>query len=231
LGHGRFRTGQDRCGRHQRRRAPARAAASARRAAPMRPGRESRSAIGCDTPRLHRRAWHVIHPRPTDRACAWCATEFPVLRRPGRPRLYCRRSCRQRAYEHRHGFVHQRTVRPLPGQVSGDSWTGTGYERGGSIAAFGKLHALRTSVRPEGRRRQTLCGLLAAPLAGRHFQAGHQRACRSCSDIAAANPLRFGISSSNELSRLRSLLDDVDERRVPAADALRWIRANSPNSP
>ena len=95
----------------------------------------------------------IVQPRPTHRACSWCASEFAIAHRPGRPRLYCRHSCRQRAYEHRHGFEHQRTVRPLPGQVIGDSWSGSGYERGGSIAPFGRTHALRTSVRPEGCRR------------------------------------------------------------------------------
>ncbi|MEO7370690.1 MAG: hypothetical protein ABIZ69_07505, partial [Ilumatobacteraceae bacterium] len=64
-------------------------------------------------PRIH-------HLKPTHRACTWCATEFPIARRPGRPRLYCNQACRQRAYENRHGFEHQRTVRPLPGQVTGD---------------------------------------------------------------------------------------------------------------
>jgi hypothetical protein len=142
--------------------------------------------------------------------------------------LYCNHACRQRAYEHRHGFEHQRTVRPLPGQVVGDGWSGTGYERGGSIAPFGKVHALRTSVRPEGRRRETLCGVLVAPVAGQHFTPMHQRACRVCTDVADSNPLRYGISASNELSRLRSLLDDIDRRRVPPADALSWIRANAP---
>jgi hypothetical protein len=119
-------------------------------------------------------------------------------------------------------------VRPLPGQVSGDVWSGTGYERGGSIAPFGKTHALRTSVRPEGRRRETLCGLLAQPAAAQHFTPLHPRACGTCATIADANPLRYGISASNELSRLRSLLDDIDEQRVPPESALRWIRANSP---
>ena len=58
------------------------------------------------------------HPRPTHRPCSWCASEFVIARRPGRPRLYCNHACRQRAYEHRHGFEHQRTVRPLPAQVA-----------------------------------------------------------------------------------------------------------------
>ena len=119
-------------------------------------------------------------------------------------------------------------MRPLPGQVTGDVWSGTGYERGGTIAPFGKTHALRTSVRPEGRRRETLCGVLTPPIAGQHFTAMHPRACRTCTAVADNNPLRYGISASNELARLRSLLDDVDEQRVHAASALSWIRANSP---
>jgi hypothetical protein len=170
----------------------------------------------------------IVHQRPTHRSCSWCANEFAIARRPGRPRLYCNHACRQRAYEHRHGFEHQRTVRPLPGQARGDSWSGTGYERGGSIAPFGKTHALRTSVRPEGRRRETLCGLLAAPIVGRHFITQDPRACETCVAITDSTPLRFGINPSNELARLRSLLADVAERRIEARQALRWIRANAP---
>ena len=170
----------------------------------------------------------IEQSRPTHRSCAWCASEFPIACRPGRPRLYCRQSCRQRAYEHRHGFEHRRTIRPLPGQVSGDVWSGTGYERGGSIAPFGKTHAMRTSVRPEGRRRETLCGVLVAPLNGQHFTPLRPRACKSCTALVDANPLRYGISASNELSRLRSLLDDIREKRIAPSDALTWIRQNSP---
>jgi hypothetical protein len=171
------------------------------------------------------------HPAPTHRPCSWCAAEFVIARRPGRPRLYCNHACRQRAYEHRHGFEHQRTVRPLPAQVAGDVWSGSGYERGGSVAPFGRAHAMRTSVRPEGRRRETLCGVLARPVTGQYFTPMHPRACRTCTTVADSNPLRFGISPSNELSRLRSLLDDIDGQRVDPGNALRWIRANSPNSP
>jgi hypothetical protein len=169
-----------------------------------------------------------MQPRPTHRPCSWCAAEFAIARRPGRPRLYCNHACRQRAYEHRHGLEHQRTVRPLPAQVEGDFWTGSGYERGGSIAPFGKTHALRTSVRPEGRRRETLCGVLAPALTGHHFTPMHPRACMTCTAVADNTPLRYGISASNELSRLRSLLDDIDRHRVDPAAALSWIRENAP---
>jgi hypothetical protein len=172
----------------------------------------------------------LAQPRPTHRACSWCATEFAVVRRPGRPRLYCNHACRQRAYEHRHGFEHERTVRALPAQARGETWTGTGYERSltGLFAGNGRVHALRTSVRPEGRRRETLCGLLAAPLAGQHFNALHHAACKTCVVVAASNPLRFGITPSNELARLRALLDEVKEHRIDPAQGFCWINANTP---
>ena len=172
----------------------------------------------------------VSHPRPTHRACSWCATEFPIVRRPGRPRLYCNHACRQRAYEHRHGFEHERTVRALPAQARGETWTGTGYERSltGFAVGYGKVHALRTSVRPEGRRRETLCGLLAPALAGQHFNALHRAACKTCVTVAAANPLRFGIAPSNELARLRAMLAEITEQRIDPAAGLRWINSNDP---
>jgi hypothetical protein len=63
---------------------------------------------------------------------------------------------------------------------------------------------------------------------GQHFTPMHPRACRTCTAVTNANPLRYGISASNELARLRSLLDDIDRQRVDPAAALSWIRANSP---
>lgn len=183
------------------------------------------------TPLAYNHVMPIIRqPRPTHRACSWCASEFPIVRRPGRPRLYCGHACRQRAYEHRHGFEHERTIRALPAQARGETWTGTGYERSltGLFAGQGKVHAMRTSVRPEGRRRETLCGLLAAPLAGQHFNALHTAACATCVTVAAKNPLRFGIAPSNELARLRAMLDEIRERRIDPKQAFRWIIDNDP---
>lgn len=166
--------------------------------------------------------------RPTHRACAWCAAEFAVVVRPGRPRLYCAQACRQRAYEHRHGFVHERTVRALPGQFRGQTWTGSGYEQGGFSIGRQRVHALRTSVRPEGRRRETVCGALAAPAPGRHFNLGAPRACKTCAKIVRAHPLHHGVNPSNELANLRALLAEAGERRIPADHVLAWIEANAP---
>ena len=41
----------------------------------------------------------------TERRCRWCARPFTVAPGPGRPREYCRRSCRQRDYEARRQAV------------------------------------------------------------------------------------------------------------------------------
>lgn len=35
------------------------------------------------------------------RRCLWCRRPVPPKAGTGRPRVYCRRSCRQRAFEHR----------------------------------------------------------------------------------------------------------------------------------
>ena len=37
-----------------------------------------------------------------ERRCAWCGRRFAIAPGPGRPRRFCRRSCRQRDYEARH---------------------------------------------------------------------------------------------------------------------------------
>ena len=40
-------------------------------------------------------------PSTAERRCRWCARRFEVKAGPGRPREFCRRSCRQRDYEAR----------------------------------------------------------------------------------------------------------------------------------
>jgi hypothetical protein len=43
----------------------------------------------------------VAEDRTAVRRCRWCARPFTAAPGPGRPRQYCRRSCRQRDYEAR----------------------------------------------------------------------------------------------------------------------------------
>ncbi|MEO6158093.1 MAG: hypothetical protein ABIQ39_10725 [Ilumatobacteraceae bacterium] len=165
------------------------------------------------------------------RACTWCAAEFPIVYRPGRARLYCNHTCRQRAYEHRHGFRHDRTVRRLPGQTSLEprpAHLGSGHERGGhSYNPKSKIHALRTSVRPERGRRETLCGTLSSPMPGKPFLATHPNVCRVCAQIANDNPLEFPIQPSNELPRLRAMIDEAAEHRNDPTAALRWLQLDN----
>ena len=88
-----------------------------------------------------------------------------------------------------------------------------------------KAHALRPSVRPEGRRRETLCGLLAPPVA-RPFSLMDHAACKSCAQLADRHPLRQPIDPSNELARLRAMIDEATERRLKPRAALAWLRAD-----
>ena len=167
------------------------------------------------------------------RPCSWCAADVAIVRRPGRPRLYCGHACRQRAYEHRHGFRHERTVRLLPGQCADDArrrlrpTDGSGYEAGGIAILEGKVHALRTSVRPDGRRRETLCGLLEAPI-GRPFTTVNPKACATCTAVAQRHPLQHPIEPSNELARVRAVIDEAIERRLGPRAALRWLAGDAP---
>jgi len=98
--------------------------------------------------------------------------------------------------------------------------------------AVGKVHALRTSVRPEGHRRETLCGVLAAPVpAGRHFHPKEARACRTCTKVVASTPLTLGINASNELARLRALIGETAEHRLDPVRALAWLHGYAPECP
>ena len=121
---------------------------------------------------------------------------------------------------------HERSPRALPGQYVGESWSGTGYEQGGYSSDHRlRVHALRPSVRPEGRRRETLCGALAAPVPGRHFSSRHPKACRTCATLTESTPLRQGINPSNELALLRALIVEAEEQRVPVDRFVDWLRS------
>ncbi|MBB6122188.1 hypothetical protein [Nocardiopsis algeriensis] len=56
------------------------------------------------------RVIETVHRKVLRRTCGWCGKEIsPRANGKGRPRLYCGRSCRQRAYEVR--TAHQRLAR------------------------------------------------------------------------------------------------------------------------
>ena len=67
---------------------------------PAMPSGISSSRISTVPPLRERRWYHIVTVTET-RRCRWCGGSFPVAAGPGRPRVYCRDSHRQRAYEAR----------------------------------------------------------------------------------------------------------------------------------
>jgi hypothetical protein len=151
--------------------------------------------------------------RPTQRQCPWCAENFHVAAGPGRPRLYCRVSCRQRAYERRRGLgvlpPSDRLAMHQGGPLTHLPQGQPGYEQG-IMAAWGlRSHALRPAGMSErGERRITLCGVLARPVPRRFGKSAHD-ACRTCARVEAIRPSARAIRTSADLAALRAILDDV----------------------
>ncbi|MCU1393843.1 MAG: hypothetical protein JWM34_2271 [Ilumatobacteraceae bacterium] len=160
-----------------------------------------------------------------ERQCAWCANHFVIARRPGRPRLYCRQSCRQRAYERRSGAgvlpPSDRIIMRPGGPIAPHRHDRPAYERGRIRPGTGRHHAMRPAgiVDDQGRR-FTLCGLLARGTSG-SFSEYEDGACLTCTMVSRARPPARPVRVSNELAALRALLD------VAAADLDRCVRAGS----
>jgi hypothetical protein len=152
-------------------------------------------------------------PRPSRRQCRWCAEHFAIDCRPGRPRLYCTQSCRQRAYERRRGLA---VLPPFDRRVMNDGGPlrhlpqgRHGYESGLVSALESRIHALRPAgVSERGDRRITLCGVLARP-SPRPFWAPHSTACQTCAKVEDLRPSARPIRPSADLAAMRSILDDV----------------------
>ena len=149
--------------------------------------------------------------RPTTRACAWCGVEFSAVYRPGRPKVYCRASCRQRAYERRRGLG----VLPPPDRAIMSEFVPLqhlpnrfpGYERGEIRTLQGKAHAMRPAgVAEMGERRLTLCGLLARPV-HRSYHGSTHDACLTCARVERLRPSARAVRTSADLAALRYFLD------------------------
>jgi hypothetical protein len=180
--------------------------------------------------------------QPPLRACLWCQQAVEVIRRPGRPRLYCRRSCRQRAYERRSVTAWlpppARLPAPLPRRVPPGFQKLPGYERGTIGPMNGLAHAMRTAglAQPHNRR-PTLCGILARP-ARDWFRPADPDSCFTCAAVAAARPLDRPVEPSTDLAHLRAVLERVEVERQrglepEALDALlrRACRTADPKRP
>ncbi len=115
--------------------------------------------------------------------CPMCGTPTPRTRRPGRPRVYCTNSCRQRAYRDR----RRRGVRLLCGD-------GQPCER-----SFGRRveHLMRApgdvvaDRRASNRRAVSLCGAFVRPARDHpdpytDFAFDHVYACYTCLELTGA---------------------------------------------
>lgn len=93
---------------------------------------------------------------PTVWACPVCTTAVPHPHRPGRARVYCTNSCKQRAYRWRRRHRNE-LVPPRPPERA---WT---RERVHALRAENDLVTplRRTTLRPASTRRVTACGTFA----------------------------------------------------------------------
>lgn len=132
---------------------------------------------------------HVSGTVVGEHACPVCEAPVPEVFRPGRGRIYCTNSCRQRAYRWRraHGIR-------------------TFVERDGAAERLvnDRRHALRdgrdpvAALRDRRARETTVCGVFARPIRERRvthdrFVPEHPWSCRSCSTLISAGPYGSGI--------------------------------------
>lgn len=124
--------------------------------------------------------------------CPSCDRVVELVRRPGRPRLYCSHACRQRAYRWRRRHSAQTVATPAWPVESAAAHSTQPFHS----------HALRSQRDPLARRRDrhgrevTVCGLLARPHTlprqrGERvpFLAGLPTVCRSCAGLVQPRPL------------------------------------------
>ncbi len=154
-------------------------------------------------------------PRPKQRACLWCGTVFALRPGPGRKRIYCRVSCRQRAYERRRGLgvfppPDQLITRP-GGPLSHLPNRFTRYEAGGMTVNHNlKVHALRPAGYAEpGEKRATLCGLKRRPNSRLFNEGPVEHTCQTCVKIARLRPPARRPFPSSDLAAYRAQLETV----------------------
>jgi hypothetical protein len=144
------------------------------------------------TPNRQRAVTHLEGDLVSWWDCPVCGTPVPVVFRPGRARVYCTNSCRQRAYRCRR---HSRT-----------GFDPSGIDRPADRArSRERSHALRTPDDPVARGRRdhrgraiTLCGTFG--VAARRPPSTHTRfvddvpwACQTCTSLAP--PTRQDMTS------------------------------------
>lgn len=156
--------------------------------------------------------------------CLWCHAAVPRHRGPGRPRLYCCRSHRQRAYERRRGLgvlpPPEQLIASPGGPLAGLPGSWHAYEAGVSaVYPSRKVHALRPAgIAGRGNRRATLCGLKRAPSGRAFVPSSTDTVCQTCSAIARRRPSARPLRPSSDLAAYRSQLDAIAVRLARAGE-------------
>jgi hypothetical protein len=151
------------------------------------------------------------------RQCLWCHTAFSIRPGAGRKRLYCRTSCRQRAYERRKGLgvlpPPERLVMRPGGPLSHLPTRVPAYEAGGRVHEGGKIHALRPAgIAGRGEKRATLCGIRRSPNGRLFVPSDSPNVCRTCARVADLRPPARAVRPSSDLAAYRAQLDAIAVR-------------------
>jgi hypothetical protein len=140
--------------------------------------------------------------------CHWCGVEFPRRCPTGRRPLYCRQTCRQRAFEHRRRGAFVAGLPAVPASLP--------VRREPPAYEMGKGWAARHALRPDGvpdrtGARPTLCGARARRVP-QNFQPRWRGAhdgmplCRTCQAIDRRHPAGRVIDPANDLPVMTALV-------------------------
>ncbi len=149
--------------------------------------------------------------------CQYC-DQLIVRRTPfGRPRLYCKRSCRQRAYERRKQIgVRGASYKPLPPPESRvvyrmKSNRHPAWLKGWVSITTGKGHAVVPGPVQDGRFFRTLCGLQVMVLNTR-FRTDEPAVCETCCKLLHRHPPQRILPDLADALALESRLVELESQ-------------------
>jgi hypothetical protein len=158
-------------------------------------------------------------------SCEWCGAEFFRRCHLGRRPLYCRRTCRQRAYEsRRRGAWFLGLPKPTVADPRSPGRPEYQAGRGGTIH-LPLVHALRPDGGADGTgARPSLCGALVQPLLYNFFpprapSGSHN--CITCAAVATHFPPTHRVRPLSDVGTVTALIAPLRTARLASEDCLR----------